>query len=66
MPISTRLINRTHVRDKALAVLAAERPHLAPKLTRVSGEFFARAEACLTNFIVAQVRSAPSVGKTLK
>ena len=49
-----------------MAVLAANRPHLAPKLTRISGEYFLQLDAVVRNWIVAKVANAPSTGKTIK
>lgn len=66
MTTKTRLLNRSAVRDKALAVLANTRPHLAGKMTRVSGEFYMRLEAWLVMRLELYVRDMPSVGKTLR
>lgn len=66
MTTKTRLLNRSAVRDKALAVLAHERPHLAAKFTRISGDFFARMEGQLIYAMENYIRAMPSVGKTLK
>lgn len=65
MDQKTKLINRSAVRDLALHVLAVNRPHLAGKLTRVSGDFYVQAEAYLSNWIAARINNHPSVGKTI-
>jgi hypothetical protein len=65
-PNKTPLLNRTAMRDKALAVLAATRPHLAAKLTRVSGQFYERAQAAVTVWLENHIEKMPSVGKTIK
>jgi hypothetical protein len=60
------LINRAAVRDKALAVLASRRAHLAAKMTRVGAQFYVDAEAALVRFIEARIESMPSAGKTIR
>lgn len=63
---TTRLINRTAVREKTLAALARKRPHLAAKFTRVSGRFFTKVEGAAAAFIERYVESMPSSGKTIR
>jgi hypothetical protein len=64
--MSKLLINRSHVREYALAVLAEKRPALKEKMTRVSGEFFVKLDTQLRNYVQAHIESMPSVGKTIK
>jgi hypothetical protein len=62
----SKLINKTHVRNYALAVLAEKRPALKEKMTRVSGEFFDRIDAAVRNAVVHHIESMPSTGKTIR
>jgi hypothetical protein len=59
--IKTKLLNRRHVKEFALAV-AQSRFH---KFTRVSGQFFLKSEAHLKEFIRSYVSRLPSKGKTI-
>jgi hypothetical protein len=65
-PTTTRLINRTAVREKTLAALAEKRPHLATKFTRVSGTFFTKVEKAAVLFIERYVESMSTSGKTIR
>lgn len=58
----TPLINRKHLKDFALAC-GAQR---AWKPTRVSADFYAKANAVLRNFVADYVARHPSVGMTIK
>jgi hypothetical protein len=58
----TPLISRSHV--KAFALACGQQRAWKP--TRVSAEFYLRANACLSNFISAHVRTHPSAGTTIK
>lgn len=66
MHSKTKLLNRSAVRDKALAVLKDRRSHLADKFTRVGSSFFEAIEAQVTIAIENRILTAPSVGKTLR
>ena len=58
----TPLLNRSAVKALALAV-AQQR---ARKFTRVSGDFYIKANTALRVFVVNYVNSHPSVGVTIK
>jgi hypothetical protein len=58
----TPLINRAKV--KSLALHAAQQR--ARKFTRVGGDFYLKANAALSNFVVHYVANHPSVGVTIK
>ena len=60
------LSNRGAIRRFALSVIAAERPHLANKITRISPEVFAACETSLRAFIRNRVLAASTAGKTLR
>lgn len=62
----SRLIQKTAVRDYARAMLAAERPALASKFTRISSDFFEAIEASTRAAVVNRVRGQSSCGKTLR
>lgn len=62
----SKLINKTHVRHYAFAVIAEKRPALKEKMTRVSGEFFDRIDAATRSAVVHAIESMPSTGKTIK
>lgn len=64
--MSNPLINRTAVRELALAILAHERPHLAAKFTQVSSNFLDTVEEKLKAVIVREVMAAPTNGRTLR
>ena len=57
------LINRREV--KRVALLMSDK-YRAGKFTRVGKSFLERIEAKANNMIEAEVRSHPSIGKTLK
>jgi hypothetical protein len=57
------LLCRSKVKALALAVSKEKR---GGKFTRVSGDFFQRAEANLRVFIEAEVQRHPSVGVTIR
>jgi len=62
----TPLICRSSVKQYTLDVLAANRPALKDKLTRVSGEFYILMEARLRQAIVSHINTLPSMGKTVR
>lgn len=64
--MSNQLINKSAVREYTLAMLRANRPHLADKMTRVSPEYFDRVEAKLKATIMNEVASMPTSGATIK
>jgi len=66
MNTQTRLLNRTAVRDYTFAVLKDKRPHLAEKLTRISGSYYLQMEARLINAINDHISHHPSVGATIR
>jgi hypothetical protein len=66
MTTKTQLINRSAVREKALAVLQYKRPHLAAKFTRVGSEFFQAIEGHVIYAIEQRIESMPTSGKTLR
>lgn len=68
----TPLINRSEVREYAVAILKQNRPALAEKFTRagsdavmISDDFFVQIEARLRASIVLAVDKAPTTGKIL-
>jgi hypothetical protein len=62
----TRLLNRVAVRDYTLATLAEKRPDLAAKFTRISANFYAKAQGYLANWIDRTIETMPSAGKTIR
>lgn len=66
MPKKNSLINRSAVREKSLALLAQNRPHLADKFTRVSEDYFVRIEGYLVYAIAKYLEVMPTSGKTLR
>jgi|HubBroStandDraft_3_1064219.scaffolds.fasta_scaffold06337_4 hypothetical protein len=62
----TPLLNRSAVRDYALAILEAERPHLKDKLTRVGDEFFVQMEIALRAKIQNHIRTMSRAGATIR
>lgn len=60
------LLNVSHTREYILKMLAAVRPHLAGKMTRVSEETLVRLDARLRSIIVREIEQMPTVGKTIK
>ena len=62
----THLINRAAVRAFTFAALAEKRPALVHKMTRISGRYYAKGEACVAAWIERELASMPSVGKTIR
>lgn len=62
---STRLLNRSAVREKTLALLAEKRPALVAKKTRIAGSFYLRMQGHLSNAIAKYLEAMPSSGKTI-
>lgn len=60
------LINRSAVKRACLDILAAERPHLAMKFTRVSGGLLNDLETALRLTITKHIQTMPTNGKTLR
>ncbi len=60
------LLNKSAVKKFTLATLQSERPHLAEKFTRVSGEYYIALEAKLRGVIREHLNTMPSNGKTIK
>ena len=59
-------INKSAVRELVFATLLHARPHLAGKKTRISPQFFARADAQLAQWIRKEIEAMPTTGKTIK
>jgi hypothetical protein len=66
MTTKTRLLNRSAVREFALAVLARDRAHLAGKLTRISPAFYERLEVRLRVAVTEVIGTLPTTGKTIR
>lgn len=64
--MSNSLLNKSNVRKFTLDALAASRPGLDGKMTRVSQEFFDKVEASVRTTIVRHLESMPSNGKTIR
>ena len=64
--MKTPLIHRSVVRQFTLDVIAAQRPHLKDKLTRVSEEFLVHMESNLRQSIINHINAHPSMGHTVR
>lgn len=62
----SRLTSPSKVRQYALEVLHANRPHLAEKKTRVSKDFLERVEAKTRAYVLQEAVNCCSVGHTVK
>lgn len=64
--MSKSLLNQANVRRYAFAVLAATRPACAGKMTRISADFYVKADSAVRTFIQNHIAAMPSCGKTIK
>lgn len=62
----TSRINKSAVREYVFATIKSRRPHLAGKKTRIAPEFFERADAHLAQWIIHEIETLPSPGKTIR
>lgn len=65
-PNATRLLNRAGVRQYTFAAIADKRPGLTGKMTRVSADFYLRAQRQLASWIDDTIEAMPSCGKTVR
>ena len=66
MNTNTHLIKRAALKARVFAILAERRPHLAGKMTRVSGEFIDQCEGHLVRWLERELDQMPTTGKTVR